>query len=118
MDSVGKRSRMSEDDEKPAWDPDGVLPDELHYFFERLIENAYGRPRTDFTIVAYTPILWTGWECDYAIVLLEIDGERKNIVLGGVFHPNDKGPAEMLRKRLEAYRDAIESTERFLAELE
>jgi hypothetical protein len=109
-------SEMS--DEKPAWDPDGILPNELHYFFERQIEDEYVQPRTDFKIVAYTEILWCGWECDFGIVLLDIDGGRETIMLAAVDRPGDKGPAEMLRERIEAYREAIESTERFLAALD
>lgn len=118
MDFAGMWSSMSEADEQPAWDPDGILPDELHRSVESQIEDAYGRPRTDFRIVAYTEILWCNWECDYGIVLIKIDGERKNMVLASVFHPNDRGPAAMLRERLVAYREAIVSTERFLAALE
>lgn len=109
-------SEMS--DEKPAWDPDGILPDELHRSVENWIENAYGQSRTDFKIVAYTEILWCGWECDFGMALVEIDGERRTYRLAGVPHPSDKEPAAMLRERLQAYRDAIKSTEHFLAELE
>lgn len=107
---------MSEtSDENPAWDPDGILPEELRDFFERQAENAYGRLRTDFRIVAYTQILWCNWECDFGIVLIEIDGERKNLMLASV---GNQSPAAMLRDRLEAYREAIKSTEHFLAKLQ
>ena len=115
--SIGELSLMSEDDENPAWDPNGILPDYLRVSFETQFEDAYGRPRMDFEIVAYTEMLWCGWECDFGMVLFEIDGERKSVVLAGVAHPGDKGPAAMLRERLQAYRDAIVSTERFLAAL-
>ncbi len=105
-------------DETHVWDPDGILPDHLHRSFAVLVEDDYGRPRADFRVMAYTPILWTGWECDYGVVLIEIDGERKTVVLAGVAYPGDSGPAELLRERLQAYQQAIADTEHFLAALE
>jgi hypothetical protein len=119
MGFAGIGPPMSEmSDEKPTWDPDGVVPEHERQRLELHIEDAYGRPRTDFRAIAYTEVLWSAWECDYAVVLIEIDGKREVQMIAGVFHPGDKGAVTMLRERLQAYREAIVDTERFLAALE
>ena len=105
-------------DETPVWDPDGVLPEHERIGLLLHIEDKYGRRRDDFRVIAYTQVLWSGWECDHGIVLIEIDGRREVQMIAGVFHPNDRGAATMLRERLHAYRDAIADTEFFLSRLE
>jgi hypothetical protein len=78
-----------------------------------------GRPvaEEDIEILASCPVLWSGWECDFAVLLYRIrsTGETGLHVVGGVAGLGDKSPLEMLRERLEAYREALRGTEAFLA---
>jgi hypothetical protein len=80
-----------------------------------------GRPvaEADIEILARCPVLWSGWECDFAVILYRVrsTGETGLHVVAGVSHPGDRGPVDMLRGRLEAYREAIRDTETFLAKV-
>lgn len=76
-------------------------------------------PESDIDIRARCPVLWSGWECDHAVLYYRIrsTGETGLHVVGGVAHPDDKGPVAMLEERLGAYREAIRETEAFLDRL-
>lgn len=66
-----------------------------------------------FRVLAVTPVLWSGWECDSQAWVIERDGQR---VLVTTDHGAQvQGNEEMLRGKLVEYRQAIEDTERLLA---
>jgi hypothetical protein len=69
----------------------------------------------EFEVLAYTPMLWSGWEGDSAAVLYRIlpDGDPQLYVLDGVHTPPDR-LLETLRERLVAYEKAAADTRRFI----
>lgn len=68
----------------------------------------------EFEVLAYTSMLWSGWEGDSAAVLYRIlpDGEPRLYVLDGV-HVTPGRLMEAIDERLAAYRKAIADTDRF-----
>ena len=73
-------------------------------------------PEPNIEILARCDVLWSGWECDYTVVLYRVisTGEVDLHVVAGVSHLGDEGPVALLLERLEAYREAIVKTEAFL----
>lgn len=73
-------------------------------------------PAADIEILAECPVLWSGWECDRAVLLYRIrsTGETGLHVVSGVASPGDRGPVDMLGERLEAYQEAARQTLAFL----
>ena len=73
-------------------------------------------PESNIEILARCDVLWSGWECDYTVVLYRVisTGEVDLHVVAGVSHLGDAGPIALLQERLEAYRKAITETEAFL----
>lgn len=73
-------------------------------------------PESDIEILARCPVLWSGWECDFTVLLYRLSstGETGLHVVGGVPSPGDRGPVAMLEERLETYQEAIKETEAFL----
>jgi hypothetical protein len=69
----------------------------------------------EFEVIAYTPILWSGWEGDSDAVLYRIlpDGEPQLYVLDGVHTPPDR-LLETLQGRIGAYEKAIADTKAFI----
>jgi hypothetical protein len=104
------------DEKRPVWDPDGIVPDGHHRSVEWTLENHFPDRSHECRAIAYTQLLWSGWEFDTGIVLIEIDGERKTVIVSGVANASETHE-EMLRERLDAYREAIASTQAFLANL-
>jgi len=69
----------------------------------------------DVDVLAATPVLWSGWECDTVAVLYRIRPEEKLRlhVMDGV-HVTPENLQETLQERVVAYKEAIEETEEFL----
>lgn len=103
---------MTDDPKRDAWDARSIRT-----WFED--EQERDVAEEDIQIVARCPVLWSGWEGDRGVVLyrLRSSGETGLHVLDGVHH-GPAGAVEMLRDRLDAYRDAIRATEVLLARME
>jgi hypothetical protein len=88
----------------------------IHRTVKRRLSYDPDRPEgAEIEVLAYVPMLWSGWECDSAAVLYRIlpDGEPRLYVLDGVHVPSDR-LLETLQERLAAYEKAIVDTRAFI----
>ncbi|TPK78204.1 hypothetical protein [Mesorhizobium sp. B2-4-17] len=89
----------------------------IHQSVQRRLSYELELPQgAEFEVLAYAPILWSGWECDSAAALYRIlpDGEPRLYVLDGVHTPRSR-LLEALEERLTAYERAIANTKAFIA---
>jgi hypothetical protein len=83
---------------------------------QRLLRDPEIPEGVDLEVLAATPILWCGWECDTVAVLYRIlpDGEQQLHVLDSV-GVSPELLLEKLEERVVAYREVIGDTEAFVA---
>ena len=88
-------------------------------YLESIRQRLYRDPEipegADIEVLAATPILWCGWECDTVAVIYRIlpDGEQRLHVLDEVHVPSDR-LLETLDERIVVYEKAVSDTKAFI----
>lgn len=72
---------------------------------------------TDFQVLDWTEVLWSGWEGDSSAALIRVPGQAPKVAVCAHVG-SGRSPEAMLRERLVAYEEAIRDTRRLLAMLD